>query len=161
MPSQPSLMSVFTMVHRHQQLLVKTYSCSFLNFTGGLSVNACTFLGSGLTSCWEITLPKKFLVHLHRYLFLLHFKFACLHILMFTLWSLPSTTEPTTEMSSAIPRTLRHSTKKFIFFWNVSPTGTTPNGNHMYLYLPNGKEMYLSIKIVCPIFDYDNLSLHQ
>ena len=27
-----------------------------------------------------------------------------------------------------------------IFFWNMSPAGTTPNGNGMYLYLPNGHE---------------------
>ena len=31
-----------------------------------------------------------------------------------------------------------HIFKYFIYFcWNISPTGTAPNGSHLYLYLPN------------------------
>ena len=66
-----------------RELSVSKNNCSsFLDFGGGISLNACTFLGSRLTLCQLITLPKKeMLVHLKRHLSLFSFKFACLHIL--------------------------------------------------------------------------------
>ena len=117
-----------------------------LDFGGGMSVNAWTFLASRLTPYWEITSPKKgFSVYLNRNSSLIHFRFACLHILHtlsnMTLWSLPSSSIPAIKMSSASLNAWGISLKNLsIFFWNLSHACSTPNGNHMYLHLPHGQE---------------------
>ena len=52
--------------------------------------------------------------------------------------SLPSTSYPTTKMSSAIPNTLGKCLNILsVFLWNISPVGATPNSNCLYLSLPN------------------------
>ena len=69
MPSQPSPMLAFTRICMLLQSLVKTYSGSLVYPEMTLisswflvmvyPVNACTFLGSGLTPCLEIISPKS------------------------------------------------------------------------------------------------------
>ena len=49
--------------------------------------------------------------------------------------------KPAIKISSAILKTFGTPLNiSSIFFWNMSPTGVTPNVNHIYLYLPNGQE---------------------
>ena len=110
----------------------------------GITVNACTSLGSGLIPYWEIVSPKKgMLVHLKRYLSLLSFKFTSLHILSIlsnvTSWSLPSSSKPSVGMLLAKLNSLGIPlSSSSVFSWNMSLAGATPNNNHIYLYLPNG-----------------------
>ena len=111
-----------------------------------MSINACTFLGSGLAPYWEIiSLMKGMLLHLRRHLSLLSFRLTCLHILS-TLsnvmdWSLPSSSKPAIRISSVIPNTLAILLNgSSIITWNMSLNVATSNNNPMYLYLPNGQE---------------------
>ena len=73
---------------------------------------------------------------------LVSFRFTCLHIcsnLRSVLsWSLPSTSYPIAEMSSAMPNTFGNSLNiSSIFVWNICPFEAAPNSNLLYLYLPN------------------------
>ena len=90
MSSLPLLMLAFKVACILLWSLVKTYlgnliypemaEALLLDFGGGISVRAWTFLASGHTPYCEITLPKNgMLVHLKRHLSLLSFKFTCLY----------------------------------------------------------------------------------
>ena len=105
---------------------------------GIMFVSTCTFLASGLTPYYNVSnnrnvgTPKK----------AFSFRLACQHILSNlcndTSWFL-SSSNPKTRMSSAMQNTLGMLLQSlYIYFWNMSPAVTTPNDNHMYLYLPNG-----------------------
>ena len=52
----------------------------------------------------------------------------------------PSSSYPIAKMSPAVPKTFGISIKiSSILHWNILPTGTAPNGRHLYHYLPNGQ----------------------
>ena len=81
-------------------------------------------------------------VHLKWHLSLFNFKWTCLPLCntlhTVSSWSLPSVSYPATNISSVIPNTLGRSLNILsIFLWNISPAGAAPNGNCLYLYLPN------------------------
>ena len=58
-----------------------------------------------------------------------------LHVLP---WPVPSSPYPTIKISTAMPNTFGISLNiSFIFLWNMTPAEAAPNGNLVYLYLPN------------------------
>ena len=79
---------------------------------------ACTFLGSGLTPDFAVNSPKNgLLVHQKRHLYLLSFKFACLHILRTLLslasWFLSMSSNPAI---SAMPKCMQPLVQLINFF---------------------------------------------
>ena len=104
-------------------------------------------------------------VHLKWYLSLFSFRFTCLHIcstLCSTLpWFLLSTSYPTTKMLSAIPNIFHKSLNiSSIFLWNMSPAGAAPNGNLLYLYLPNWHANVVRYDDFSSSFSCDNQNAH-
>ena len=112
-------------------------------FEGGISVSAFSFHGSACTPCLDMTSPKNWTnVHLIWHLSLLSFRFTCLHICS-TLCSvlscsLPSTSYPTTKMSSAMPETFGKSLNShLIFFGNYLLQGLLKMAIFCICNLPN------------------------
>ena len=97
-----------------------------------MPVSSFTFLGFKLKPCHEITSPNKgTLVHLYIWS-------TFSNVLS---WFIPYFSEPPNKMSSAIPNKFDMPlNNSFIFFWNVSPAESAPNGRCMDLYLSNGQE---------------------
>ena len=151
-------MSASVVAHISLQSLVSTYLDSLIYpeiivttfcILGYHICKCLDFFRSRLMPCHEITPPKKgILICLKRPLPLFSFKFASLYIQStlpnVSAQSLPCWSNPAIKMSSTILDTfgILLSTLS-IFFWNMSPVGAAPNGNLVYLYLPNGQENVL------------------
>ena len=116
---------------------------TFVGLGGGISMSAFSFCGSGFAPCWDTISPKSGTdVHLKWHLFLFSFRYTCLQIFStlcnVSSWPFPLASYPTTNMSLAILNTFGNSLKiSSTFLWNLPPTRDAPNGNLLYLYLPN------------------------
>ena len=81
-------------------------------------------------------------IHLKWHLALLSFRFICPHICStfcsVSSWSLPLLSYPTTKMPSTKTNSFGKSLNIFFYFSlkHIS-LGATPNGNVLYMYLPN------------------------
>ena len=47
-----------------------------------------------------------------------------------------------------------------IFLWNMSPAGAIPNGNLLYLYLPNWHVNLWGMVVIHLVLGYDNQNSH-
>ena len=120
MTIQPLSMWVFLVVHTPLQLpeitclsnwLYLGMTATLLYLGRGMSTNTFNFLGSGVIQSYLMMTPKKgILVHLKWHLSLSSFRLTFLHIFnslsTVSSWSLPSSSNPASKISSAMPNTL-------------------------------------------------------
>ena len=95
---------------------------------GNISISTFSLLGSDLTACVEIILPKNGTnVHLKWYLSLFSFRFTCLYICSIfysvSLLSSPLLSYPSTKMSPVVPNTFGKSLNISSFLLNSPQLG--------------------------------------
>ena len=118
---------------------------------------------SGCTPSLYITsLKNGILVHLKWHLFLFIFKFSwwqvCITCPGLLSWSLLSTSYPTMRMPYAMSNILGRPLKiSSIFLWNMSPSGATPKGSLVNLYLLHS---HADMKILYYILGWDTTNWH-
>ena len=116
---------------------------SFLVSGGSISMSAFSFCGSGFAPCWIWFHQKMALMYTWNGICLclvsdLPSLQICSTLCNVSSWCFLLASYPTTKMSLAILNTFGNSLNiLLIFLWNQSPAGDPPNGNLLYLYLPN------------------------